>query len=149
MANRDFRDIFAGLLMIGIGVAAAVYAYTNYRLGTVTRMGPGMIPVWLGVALAGLGVPVLIGGLLRKGVMPEIRIITPICVFGAIAIFALLIKPFGLLPAIFGSTIVASIAEREFAPVRILVSATVLSAMAWAIFIFGIGLPIPMLTWRL
>lgn len=149
MTNRDYRDIVAGLLMVLVGLGAALYAYANYRLGTVTRMGPGMVPVGLGVLLAGLGVPVAVSGLLRKGVLPEIRVVTPICIFGAIAVFALLIKPFGLIPAIFGSTIIASLAERELAPVRVVVSCIALSFMAWIIFIFGIGLPIPLITWRI
>jgi hypothetical protein len=149
MTNRDYRDILAGLLMVLVGLAAALYAYANYRLGTVTRMGPGMVPLGLSILLVGLGVPVLVAGLMRKGVFPEIRIVTPICIFGAIAVFALMIKPFGLIPAIFGSTIVSSLAEREFAPVRVLASCIALSLMAWIIFILGIGLPIPLLSWRI
>lgn len=149
MTNRDYRDFVAGLLMILIGLSAAVYAYVNYRMGTVTRMGPGMAPVGLGILLMGLGLPVLVSGLLRRGVFPEIRTVAPICIFGAIAVFALLIKPFGLIPAIFGSTIVSSLAEREFAPRRVFGSCVILSGMAWLIFIFGIGLPIPLLAWGL
>ena len=149
VTKRDYRDMTAGALLLLLGVAAAGYASENYRIGTITRMGAGMVPMALGVMLAGLGVVILITGWFRKGVIPEVRVLTPICIFGSIAVFGLMIQPFGLLPAVMASTTVASLAEKEFRPLRILVSGVILSAVAWGIFVFGIGLSIPLATWKL
>src|SRR6202051_5100711 len=48
------RDYYAGGLMLLIGVGAAVTG-TGYKFGTLARMGPGFMPVVLGVVLAFLG----------------------------------------------------------------------------------------------
>lgn len=149
VTKRDYRDMTAGALLLMLGLAAAWYAYENYRIGTITRMGAGMVPMSLGVMLAGLGLMLMIGGWFRKGIIPEVRILTPICIFGSIAVFGLMIQPFGLLPAVLASTTVASLAEKEFRPVRILVSGLILCAVAWGIFVFGIGLSIPLVAWKL
>ena len=45
MQDRDRRDIVGGLLLAAIGIVAGLYALANYRMGTVNRMGPGMVPV--------------------------------------------------------------------------------------------------------
>ncbi len=149
VTKRDYRDMMAGALLLLLGAGAAWYALENYRIGTVTRMGAGMVPMALGVVLAGLGVVILIAGWFRKGVIPEVRVLTPICIFGSIAVFGMMIQPFGLLPAVMASTTVASLAEKEFRPLRILVSGVILSVVAWGIFVFGIGLSIPLATWKL
>ena len=49
------RDYYAGGLMLLLGVGAAVTG-TGYKFGTLARMGPGFMPVVLGVVLAFLGI---------------------------------------------------------------------------------------------
>ena len=49
------RDYYAGGLMLLLGVGAAVTG-TGYKFGTLARMGPGFMPVMLGVVLAFLGI---------------------------------------------------------------------------------------------
>jgi uncharacterized membrane protein YidH (DUF202 family) len=58
--DRDYRDIVAGLGLAGFGLAAAAYALSNYSMGTITRMGAGMMPVSLGVILVGFGLLIAI-----------------------------------------------------------------------------------------
>jgi hypothetical protein len=61
---RFRRDFCAGGLMILFGSVAAVYGPT-YRIGTLTRMGPGFMPTVLGIVLIFLGV--LIAGFASAG----------------------------------------------------------------------------------
>src|ERR1700748_1846169 len=49
------RDYYAGGLMLLLGVGAAVTG-TGYKFGTLARMGPGFMPVVLGVGVAFLGI---------------------------------------------------------------------------------------------
>ena len=49
------RDYYAGGLMLLLGVGAAVTG-TGYKFGSLARMGPGFMPVMLGVVLAFLGI---------------------------------------------------------------------------------------------
>jgi hypothetical protein len=55
MLSRDYRDIVGGLLLVVLGLGFSWYAAEHYDLGSLRRMGPGMFPTVLGVALACLG----------------------------------------------------------------------------------------------
>jgi hypothetical protein len=147
VANRDSRDIVGGGLLAALGAAAAAYAATHYNVGTITRMGPGMIPAALGVLLVILGLVIAIPGFFRSGQFPEVRIFTPIFVLGSIVAFAVLIRPFGLIPAVFVATFVATLAELKFRPLVSCALGLVLSVMAYGIFIAGLRLTIAPFAW--
>ncbi|KIQ04184.1 hypothetical protein RU07_05985 [Agrobacterium tumefaciens] len=149
MMNMDRREFAGGLFLLALGVAFAAYAALNYSTGTVTRMGPGMIPVALGGLLAVFGAVIAIGAFFRIAEPTEIRWIVPIIVLGSVLVFGALIKPFGLIPAVAGSAIVATFAEEKFRPLFSLKLAVVLCVMAWLIFIVGLQLPIPLIDWSL
>jgi hypothetical protein len=57
---RSPRDFWAGLMFIGFGLFAAIWAYANYQMGTAVRMGPAYFPIVLGGLLAILGLLVLL-----------------------------------------------------------------------------------------
>lgn len=73
MASRDYQDILAGLVLIAVGIFAGAYVLLTLKLGTATRMGPGMFPTALSVILIGFGVAVLIPALRRVGETPKIQ----------------------------------------------------------------------------
>lgn len=147
--NMDRRELAGGLFLLALGLAFATYAAINYSTGTVTRMGPGMIPVVLGGLLAFFGGIIAIGAFFKIADYAEIRWIVPLIVLGSVFVFAALIKPVGLIPAVAGSVIVATFAELKFRPVFSLTLAVVLCVMAWLIFIVGLQLPIPLFDWSL
>ena len=147
MYSRDYRDIVGGALLTLGGLAFALYAINRYDLGVLRRMGPGMFPAGLGFVLAFLGVLLLIGALRRRGSRPEIRIWTPFFVLAGVAGFALMIRPFGLIPAIVVLTFVSSMAELKFRPTSILVLTVALCLIAWLTFKVGLGLPMQMFRW--
>nr|WP_281389648.1 tripartite tricarboxylate transporter TctB family protein [Pelagibacterium limicola] len=130
-----------------MGLAAAAYAFMHYNMGTITRMGPGMIPAALGVLMALFGVTISISGFFRSGRFPEVRTLTPIFILGSIAAFAVLVRPFGLIPAVFVATIVATFAELNFRPLLCVILGLALSLMAYVIFIVGLRLTIPPFAW--
>lgn len=147
MLSHDYRDILGGVVLIAFGLAFSAYAFANYEMGTVNRMGPGMFPVALGVVLAAFGVMQAVPALFRTGKMPEIRIWTPLFVLSGVAAFALMIRPFGLLPAVLGVTLISSLAELKIRPVSLAILAGSLCLISWLIFRVGLGLPIPMYRW--
>lgn len=148
MMNRDYRDMVAGGLLMALGTGAALYASANYSLGTITRMGAGMMPTALGWILACFGAALLIGAFFRPGVMPEVRIVTPIIILGSVAAFGLIIPRFGLMPAVVACAVISSFAELEFKPGRWALLSVFLCLMAYVIFIFALRLPIPIFAWR-
>ena len=64
------RDYYAGGLMLLLGVGAAMTG-TGYKFGSLARMGPGFMPVVLGVVLAFLGL--LIAGTALGSSEPDDR----------------------------------------------------------------------------
>lgn len=108
-------------------------------------MGPGMFPFLLGIFLAGLGVFYGISSLYREYEKTEIRLFTPLMIVASTVVFGITIKFFGMIPAITLTTIVASIAEQKIRPVSTAVLCVILTVFAWAVFGWGLGLPIPLL----
>lgn len=147
MLSRDYRDIFGGLLMVAFGVWVAWYSAAHYDLGTFRRMAPGMFPMMLGIILAGFGLAIAIPAFFRSGPKPYIRIWTPLFVLLGVGAFAILVRPFGLIPAILGVTIISSLAELKFRPVSLAILCVVLCLIAWLTFRVGLGLPMPMFRW--
>lgn len=147
MFKRDYRDMVGGALLIICGLALAWFASHDYDLGTLRRMGPGMFPMGLGLLLAAFGAILFIQALFQSGEMPVIRIWTPLFVLGGTAAFALLIKPFGLIPAICGVVIVSSLAELKFRPVLLTILTAALVLIAWVVFRVGLQLPLQMYKW--
>lgn len=149
MSRIDLREFTGGLLLTLLGAVFAAYAASHYSIGTVTRMGPGMVPVILGVLLAFFGVIVAIGAFLRTGSWPELRLVVPAIVSASILAFALMIGSFGMIPAVFACVAIASLAEARIRPVTSLILAGVLSVVAWLVFVVALQLPIRMIGWPL
>lgn len=147
MFQRDYRDVAAGILMAAMGGFVASYAALYYNLGTFRSMGPGMFPMLMGAVLVLLGVLLVVSALFRSGTMPEIRLSAPFFILASVAAFALLIRSFGMLPAVASVAVIASLAELKVRPVSLLLLVAVLCLTTWLIFPVGLGLNIPMLHW--
>lgn len=148
MQSPDYRDILGGTMLILIGASAMLYAVTMLNLGTMVRMGPGMFPAVLGFILTGFGVAIFVSGLIRRGAVPlDVRLWSPLFVLVGVAAFALLIGPFGLIPAIVAVTTISSFAELKVRPVSLAVLCVVLSLIAWLVFQVGLGMTLAMFRW--
>ncbi|MDO5528278.1 MAG: tripartite tricarboxylate transporter TctB family protein [Paracoccus sp. (in: a-proteobacteria)] len=147
MFSRDYTDIVGGALLIVVGLGFSAYAISHYEMGTIRRLGPGAFPAALGIILAVFGALQAVPAFFREGVMPEIRIWTPIFVLLSVAAFAMMIRPFGLIPSVIAVTVISSLAEKRIYPVSLIILVTALSAISYLIFGFGLGLSIPMFRW--
>lgn len=147
MLRRDYRDIIGGTLLALVGAVIALYANAHYALGTITHMGPGMVPTSLGVLLAIFGVIIAASATAREGAWPEIRIVTPLIVLASIAVFGMTVATFGMMPAVFLSTVVASFAELKFRPVVGVALGLFMCAVAYAVFTLGLGLTYSLFAW--
>ncbi len=147
MLDRNYRDIVAGLLLTFAGVAAAAYALSSYSLGTITRMGPGMMPVSLGVILACFGLAIALPALVQKGEAAAIRLRPMIFLSAAVLAFALMIERFGLVPSVLATTLIATLAETRVSAVGALILGMAMAALTWGIFIAGLRLSMPAFDW--
>lgn len=154
MKIKSEKDFFAGLMFTVVGLAFAIGA-TNYNLGTSARMGPGYFPMMLGVILALLGGLVMFKGLVSKieggdklGGMawkPLIFIIGSNVLFGILlgGLPRLGIPSMGLIVAIYGLTIVSSLAGDRFKLKEVLILATILAAISYGAFVELLNLQFP------
>lgn len=147
MDSSYYADLIGGILLIVAGIAISVIAINNYPLGTIQRMGPGMFPTGLGVILILLGITLALFSRKQKKVPLDVRFASPLFVLGSIAAFAMLIVPFGLVPAINGALLVALLAERRLRIVDLLLLGTGLSLLAPFVFRYCLNLPIPLMNW--
>lgn len=170
MPRVGARDLLAGLVVMALG-GFVVWHGLGYRLGTVSRMGPGFFPVmlgWLTVALGALLVAsALIGpalgrwfgasGLGASGAeageeagrwgLPRVAWRPLLAVLAAIGCFALLLRLVGLLPAIAVTVAVASLGDRAVRLHEVALVGLGAVVGAWAIFHVGLGLTVPILRW--
>lgn len=147
MVSRDYRDMIAGAALAAAGAALALYASASYELGTLRRMGPGMFPMGLGALLILFGIILFVQSFFHEGGMPQFRKWSPIFVLSGVAAFALVLDPFGLVPAIVTLTVISSMAEKRIYPVSLVLLCVGLSVLAVAIFRYGLGLPVALFRW--
>ncbi len=138
-----------------VGVAFA-WGASSYNLGTGARMGPGYFPLVLGVVLALLGLLISVQALGNTS-SGDGDPVGPwawkplVCVLGANVLFGVLlggvpklgIPPMGLVAGIYGLTLVASLASKEFKLKEVLILSTLLSVLSYAAFVWLLKLQFP------
>jgi len=129
------------LVVIGIGFAAG--SWWNLDLGTLRRLGPGALPLGLGMILAFLGTTALVQGFMRHSERvspPDLYALT--AVSAAIATFAVLTERIGLLPAVLGTVLAMTTFIGELPWLGRLLLALGVAIGVWGVFLIGLRLPI-------
>jgi hypothetical protein len=147
MRIKSQRDFWAGAMFLVVGVVFA-WGSTAYSFGSSARPGPGYFPFGLGVILAILGGIELfkalaieseggdpIGGIEWR---PLLIIVAAIVVFGAA------LPRLGMVITLPLLIIIAALAGDEFKWKEAIINSIVLTAASWVIFIWGLGLIIPL-----
>lgn len=144
--HRALKDILAGGIFIALGLAFALGAL-SYDIGTPLRMGPGYVPLVLGGLLAVLGVGVVVKGFIagEGESLGGFEWRAALMITASLIFFGVTVRGLGAAPALFGTSLLASLARsgtswRE--AVLIAVGLTVLSA---AIFIGALQLRLPLI----
>lgn len=148
MLNRDIVDIITGMVLTALGLLVAAYATTHYNLGSLQRMGPGMVPMGIGSLIALLGIILAISGAFRTNVpMPSIEWRPLAAILCAILAFSLAVPRVGLVPAIILLTSLTSLADKQLRLKTILVLTTFLVVAAVLIFRIALDMNIPIFRW--
>lgn len=146
MKIKSQKDFWAGIMFIAVGVAFA-WGALSYSFGSSARPGPAYFPFGLGVILALLGALVLFGALtietehgdrIGKIAWKPLGIVV-----GSVVLFGLLLPWLGMAVALPVLVVTSAMAGDEFHLGEALVSAAVLTVGSWVIFIYGLGLTIP------
>lgn len=154
MNIKSQKDFFSGLFYTVTGAAFA-YGATNYTVGSGARMGPGYFPLLLGILLALIGAFVMFKSLTVEtqdgdkigswAWKPLFFIIAGNVLFGILlgGLPSVGLPAMGLIAAIFGTTLVVSLAGETFKLKEVLVLATVLSICSYGAFVLLLKLQFP------
>jgi hypothetical protein len=142
---RSGKDFWTGLIYIFFGSSAIIIA-RNYPMGTAIKMGPSYFPTVLSGLLILIGIISLVRSFLKTG--------TPIgrftfkglaLVVVSTVLFGLIVRGAGLVIALPLLVIVSAFASKDFRWVPSLLMAAGLTLFCIAVFLKGLGIPLPIL----
>jgi len=143
MRIRAPRDFWSGLLFIAVALFFIALA-TRYRFGTPERMGPGFFPIAVGILLGALGAILTGRALAFDGGPLRHMHLRPLAVtMAAVVLFGLALQWLGLVAAIIVLVVVGSYADRAARLMESLGLAAFLTVFSVAIFVWLLGLPLP------
>ena len=144
MRIRSPKDFWAGLVFVVIGGGFILLAH-QYRLGDLHRMGPAMFPTLVGALLAALGAIIALRSFVLVGAAVPRFYARPIGVsLLAIVLFGIALERLGLIAAVAVLVLVGGYAARDVRPWENLALAAVMIAFSVAVFVWLLGLPLPL-----
>jgi putative tricarboxylic transport membrane protein len=144
MRIRSPKDFWAGLIFVAIGGAFILLA-SQYRLGTMHRMGPAMFPILVGSVLAVLGAIIALRSFVLDGEPVPRFYARPIGVsLLAIVLFGVALQWLGLVAAIAVLVLVGAYAAREVHRLETIALAAIMIVFSVAVFVWLLGLPLPL-----
>ncbi len=147
MKIKSQKDFWSGVMFVALGIAFA-WGATEYKFGSTANPGPAYFPFGLGVLLTLLG-----GIILFTALTIETEGGDPIgnfawrpflVVLGVVAVFGFALPRLGMLICLPLLVLVSAMASDEFRWKESMISAVALTAVSWGIFIWGLGLTIPL-----
>jgi FtsH-binding integral membrane protein len=148
------KDFYAGILLLLLGTAVTLNAM-NYKLGTLTHMGPGMFPFMLGIMLAIVGGLIFISGLatpLRhdERVLPErMEWRGWACILGGPLAFIVFGAYLGMVAATFMCVFIAALGDRTATLKGSTVLAGAVTVAGCLLFSYVLKVPFPLFRWEL
>lgn len=143
MDRARLTDALAPIALMAIGIAFAAGSWLHLDLGTLRRLGPGALPLGLGVILALLGAIALVQGLMQHAEQvprPDLHALAAVGV--AITSFAVLTERLGLLPAVFGTVLAMTTVIGDLPWLGRLTLALGVAIGIWGVFLLGLRLPL-------
>lgn len=147
MKIGDAKEFWSGVMFAVFGLFFVVFA-RQYDMGTAARMGPAFFPTVLGGLLLLLGIGIALRGILadtQDGKVARFHFKPLLLVLGAVVAFGLLLRPAGLLVALAALVVISSLGSDEFRLRDVLLLTVGLGALVLAVFIYGLGMTVPVL----
>jgi hypothetical protein len=139
------RDFWSGLMFFMFG-AVAIFVARDYPFGKALRMGAGYFPTLLGWVLIFFGIYIMAKGLRRSEKVQgnwSIRAVIVLPVM--IVLFGVLMERAGFIPALALLAFGSAAAGKEFHWGEVLGLTAILTVLSLAVFIWGLGLPYPLI----
>lgn len=142
---RNPKDFFAGAIYSAFGLAAIIIG-RDYPMGTATKMGAAYFPTVLGGLLVFIGILAIGRAFLINGeAIGKFALKGGVLIIGATLLFGLLLRGAGLIVALFTLVLLSAYASRDFRWGPALALAFGLTIFCIAVFVKGLGVPLPLL----
>lgn len=139
---RDPKNFACAGFFVAI---SAVLAHSALALpiGTASEMGPGYFPLALAVLLGGLGALLAVTSLRLDGApVSNFEWRGFVLITLAIIAFGASIQRLGFVPAVVITVGLSTLASRRFTRRSAILLTAILLAFCWAVFVWGLGLPV-------
>lgn len=138
---RNQQDFVGGLVLVGLALLA-LWASADLPGMRGFQFGPGTAPHLFTLILGGLGIAIAITGLLSDGPgLPTFVWRGPLLVTASILLFAVTIRPLGLVLSSFIMFAFSASGSRETKWFEAIVAAAVLTFMCTILFVYLLNLP--------
>ena len=139
-------NLLAGAFFIAVGAAAGVLSIHNLDIGTALQMGPGYFPLILSAIMILLGIAISVSK--SDAATGETSHPLPwrglLLIGSAPIVFATLVTPLGLAPAIALTVATVTFASKKATPKLAFFITLGVTALCIAVFKFGLGIPAPL-----
>jgi hypothetical protein len=138
---RAPQDYYGGLVLVMLATLALV-ASAELPGQRGFAFGPGTAPRLFAAMLAGFGLAVAIVGVAFKGPRIEkYRLRGPLWVLLAIVVFAMIIRPYGLVIAAFVTFLISIYGSTEMRWIESIIAAAAMTAFCVLLFVYLLNLP--------
>jgi hypothetical protein len=140
------RDLAGGLLVVAMGAGFFLFG-RELETGSSFRMGPGYFPTVLSLLMIALGaVMTLLAWRAphQEGAFGQVPWRGLVLVVGAVVLFGLALRGLGLLPVLVLVVLLTAWASRYASWRASVVLAAGIAGFCTALFIHGLGLPLPL-----
>ena len=140
------QDHITAFLFAAAGLPAVVLGY-GYGIGTPSRMGAGFVPTFLGAVLLVLAVILTIRTMRTSDghVSVTFTELRPLAgVMAGLLLFAALLETAGLIISVAVLVVVVRLSDRRRGWIDLAATALILVALSTTIFVYGLGLAMPL-----
>jgi putative tricarboxylic transport membrane protein len=139
------KDVVAGAIFFAFAIGFGVVS-TAYPMGSAAQMGPGYYPLLLSGVLGLLGLVIAVVGWRKPAQqMVIVRPLALISVLAAPLLFAVTLRPLGFVAAVILTSLLATMAAPRMSWIARILTAIGLAVGCTAIFIWALGIPLPLL----
>lgn len=144
------HEFYAGGLMMLIGLGT-LFGSLEYKVGTLSRMGPGYFPMLLGIILIIISAAIIASPTheSEKAADDEGKILYRpwVCVVLGMVLFAVLGKYGGLVIATFAVVTVSALGDDANSLKTAALLGAIITIFAVGVFHYGLRMQIPLFTW--
>jgi putative tricarboxylic transport membrane protein len=140
----NVREVMAGLMFLAFAVAFGLGSF-SYAMGAALNMGPAYFPRIVAVILGALGLAIMFGGLRGgAGSIAGVSIRAVVLLLAAPVVFAVSVRPLGLIPAMAFATAMSAGANRDASILDIVMITVSLTFFGCVLFVWGLGVSTPL-----